>query len=127
MEFQLQAARVSRPNSPGDLSGLAAVKPGSHVWLMMYYNITALPKSARRITTYEVLRGKQTIFKVVYKGSSKAGEVGRFSRYAVYNVPSSLRFGQYAYRATLTIAGRRQTKTWKFTVGKREVPAKAST
>jgi len=124
VQFSLDAARVARENDPGDLKGLATIKPGSRVWLMMYYTVSSLPRAATRITSYEVLFKGKTLYKVSYRGKMKAGETGRFSRYDVFSVPSSLAFGSYVFKAHLTIAKHQKTKAWNFKVGRQETPAR---
>jgi hypothetical protein len=124
MSFSLDAARVSRTGNPGNLEGLAAVKPGSTVWLMMYYTVKRMPKTVTRVTVYEVDSGSHAIYKIAYKHNTK--EVGRFSRYTVYHVPASLAFGPYVFRATLRFGGRSRARAWKFQVAHQEKIAPAS-
>jgi hypothetical protein len=124
--FTLDAARVAHINNPGNFAGLIAVKRGKPVWLMMYYTVESIPKSETRTTTYTILQGGKTLYKVAYKGTVKSSELGRFSRYQVFTVPATLPFGKYSFRATLTIGSVTKTKTWPFTVGNREVAAKVS-
>jgi hypothetical protein len=110
--------RLSLPNNKGDLSGLAAVKPGTTVWLMMYFTVNHLPAQVRRVTTYQINYAGKTIFKITYKETVKSSYLGRFSRYSVYTVPVSLPYGSYAYRATLTFGKTTQTRAWRFQVAK---------
>lgn len=126
-EFSLDAARVSRINNPGNLQGLATVTPGSHVWLMMYYTVHVLPRTEQRVTTYWITARGHTVYKVTYRTPQKVTEQGRFSRYTIYLVPTTLPFGVYYYHADLSIGGIKHQKTWKFTVGKRERVATAHT
>lgn len=116
--FSLDAARVSRVGNPGNLQGLAEVKRGSKVWLMMYYTVGALPRNLTRTTVYTVRYGKRTVYQVTYKSAEKAADHGRFSRFTVYAVPSTLPYGAYTYRATLSLAGQRRSKSWKFRIGR---------
>jgi hypothetical protein len=127
LSFSLDAARVSRVNNPGNFQGLAAVRPGSRVWLMMYYTITNLPKSLQRTTTYDILAGSKRIFSVTYRDSEKRQDRGRFSRYTVYSVPSGLPFGKYRFRATLKLGKSSATRTWGFAVAAHERVASNST
>lgn len=126
MQFSLDAVRVSKVNNPGNLEGLAAVKPGSTVWLMMYYTVGMVPSSVKRITTYTVQYKGKTIFQVTYKGSQKTSDVGRFSRYTEYSVPAGLPYGHYVYRAALTLGRHSVKKSWKFQVAKQERVARRS-
>jgi hypothetical protein len=121
--FSLDAVRVSRPNNPGNMSGLAAVKPGTKVWLMMYYTVTSLPKKASRVTTYAIQYRDKTVYKVAYRSAVDPSDIGRFSRYTIYSVPKSLPFGPYVYRASLAIGKLSKSKSWKFAVAKQERPA----
>jgi hypothetical protein len=116
--FHLDAVRLSLPNNKGDLSGLAAVKPGVTVWLMMYFTVNHLPTHVRRLTTYQINYAGKAIFKVVYKGTVTSSYIGRFSRYSVYSLPASLPYGSYVYRATLAFGKKTQTKSWRFQVAK---------
>lgn len=118
--FSLDAARVSQVNNPGNLIGLAAVKPGSKVWLMMYYTVRTLQKSVSRVTTYSIKYKGKVVYKVAYNTTMKRTELGRFSRYTAYSVPASLPYGPYVYRARLTIGMKSQSKSWKFSVAKQE-------
>lgn len=121
ISFTLQAARVSKRGNPGNLRGLASVRPGSTVWLMMYYSVTNLPHAAMRVTTYSILRNHQPVFTVAYRGNMSPAEAGkRLSRYTVYSVPRTLPLGQYAFRAVLKIGARQQTKTWRFSLGTKQ-------
>ena len=124
LSFSLDAVRVSRVNNPGNLSGLVAVRPGSKVWLMMYYTVKSVPKNTQRVTTYSIQFKGRTIFKVAYKGSLKRTDTGRFSRYAVYSVPRTLPFGSYTYQGALTVGKKVKTKSWKFSIAKQERSAK---
>jgi hypothetical protein len=125
-EFSMDAARVARPGNPGNFSGLAAVKPSSTVWLMMYYTVSALPRNATRITTYQVTYQGRVVFKVAYKTSIKKSEIGRFSRYQVFTVPRTLPYGKYLFKASLSISDIAKSRGWHFAVGKKEVLAKTS-
>jgi hypothetical protein len=116
--FHLDAVRLSLPNNKGDLSGLAAVKRGATVWLMMYFTVKHLPAKVRRLTTYQINYAGKPVYKVTYRESVKGPYVGRFSRYSVYSIPSSLSYGSYVYRATLAFGKGAQTKSWKFQIGK---------
>lgn len=124
INFSLDAARVSTLHNPGNLKGLATVKRGSTVELMMYYTLHALPRKAMRITTYEVQYRGRTVYRVSYKGTESGKALGRFSRYALYKVPASLPYGKYIYRATLKLGNRSQTANWSFSVGKVTRPAR---
>jgi hypothetical protein len=120
LSFTLDAVRVSKPGNPGNLSGLAAVKRGSHVWLMMYYTVASMPKSMTRTTTYQVLYRGKLLYQVVYKSQMKKTEIGRFSRYADYTIPKTLPFGHYTFHAALTIGKLKHTRSWKFDVGNQD-------
>jgi hypothetical protein len=126
LAFSLDAARVARVNNPGNFSGLSAVKRGTRVWLMMYYTVSNISHSSNRLTTYRVgYRGK-TVFNIAYKTKIKTSERGRFSRYQVFDVPSTLPYGHYTFHATLSIGNRSQSKGWHFTVATKEVVAKTT-
>lgn len=127
VRFTLDAARVAHVNNPGDLSGLIAVKPGTKVWLMMYYTISSIAKNAPRNTTYELQHNGKTFYKTVYKSTAKVSDgVGRFSRFDVYQIPSTQPYGQYDLKVTLTIGKVTQTTVWKFSVAKQERVATTS-
>lgn len=117
--FSLDAARVSRVNNPGNLSGLSAVKRGSKVWLMMYFTVSHLAKAVTRVTTYTIQYRGRVIFKVAYRGKMSRSEVGRFSRYTVFSVSRSLPYGSYVYKATLAVGKVSRTKRWTFAVAQR--------
>jgi len=123
--FTLDAARVSRVRDPGDLAGLASVRPGSTVWLMMYYTVRNLTRRTTRITTYRITGSGRTIYKVTYKQPAGQKEIGRLSRYTPYHVPRSLPYGHYFFHAALALGTQRHQRIWKFDVGRREVPAAA--
>ncbi len=112
--------RVAKVNNPGNLRGLTAVRPGSTIWLMMYYTVNSLPKKMTRITTYIITYRGRIMFQAVYRGPIKPTETGRRSRYTVYTVPRSASYGSYRFKAKLAIGKRVQAKTWKFAVGKQE-------
>lgn len=118
--FSLDAARVSPLNNPGNLKGLAAVKPGTKVELMMYYTIKTLQKNVTRVTTYTILAHAKPIYQVAYKTPQKAGDVGRFSRYTVYTVPKGLAYGPYVFKASLQLGSKSRSAAWKFRVAKQE-------
>ncbi|HLJ68296.1 MAG TPA: hypothetical protein VKX16_13135 [Chloroflexota bacterium] len=118
--FSLDAARVSKIDNPGDLSGLSAVRPGSHVWLMMYFTVRAITKPVMRSTTYTIKAGSHTIFKVTYRARVKPNQTGRYSRYQVYIIPSTLPFGKYQFRAVLAFGSRHETKIWHFSVARHD-------
>lgn len=120
LSFTLDAARVAKVNNPGDLSGLAAIKPGSTVWLMMYYSVHHLPKTMQRTTTYEVLYNNKTVFRVVFDTTAKPSDVGRFSRYTSYKAPANLPFGHYTFRASLAFGTKTRHVSWKFSVARQE-------
>jgi hypothetical protein len=123
LEYRLDAARVSAVGNPGNLAGLASTKPGNRVWLMMYYTIAAISRPAVRTTVYSITYKGRAIYRVTYRSHMKPSGSGRFSRYTVYDVPRTLPYGTYFYRATLSIGATRQTKTWKFALARRERPA----
>jgi len=112
--YSLDAARVSKLHDPGDLAGLTAVRPGSHVWLMIYYTFHSLPHAVSRVATYDILGGTRLLYRIAYRATEKAGTSGRFVKYTVYHLASTLPFGDYRFRATLAVGGRTQVKTWKF-------------
>jgi hypothetical protein len=126
LSFSLDAARVSRINNPGNFAGLSSVKRGSRVWLMMYFTVHSLPHKETRTTTYALMRGAQTLYKVAYSGTVKTTDIGRFSRYQSFTVPGTLPYGKYTFQATLTIGSVSRSKRWSFSVGTHEVAAKAS-
>jgi len=123
--FSMNAARVARQHNPGDLSGLKTVKQGSTVWLMMYYTLSSVRTGAARLTTYAVFEKHHLVFRQGYKTRVKSPEVGRFSRYVVYHVPSNIPVGTYVFRATLWIGKRHQAKEWRFHVAPTRRPAKS--
>jgi hypothetical protein len=116
LSFSLDAARVSKPNNPGNLVGLAAVKRGSKVWLMMYYTVRSLPKTMTRVTKYSIAYRGKTVFQKSFQTKIKRTEIGRFSRFWPYAVPPSWPYGAYIYKARLTIGKISRTKSWKFTL-----------
>jgi hypothetical protein len=120
LNYSLDAVRVAKVNNPGNLAGLVEIKPGTKVWLMLYYTVRTLPKATSRLAVYTIEHDGKSIFKVAYKGDMKRGEVGRYSRYTVYDAPRSLAFGKYVYQAALTIGKKTQVKSWNFTVGPHE-------
>jgi hypothetical protein len=124
LSFSLDAARVSRENTPGDLSGLAAVTRSSRVWLMMYFTVKSVPKALKRITTYTIRFQRRTIYQAVYQSAQKTSDLGRYSRYVAYTFPASLPYGTYAFRAKLSIGGITESKTWPFRVARQERVAK---
>lgn len=124
--FSLDAVRVSKVHNPGNLVGLAAVKPGTNVWLMMYYTVNHLSRVAMRVATYTVNFGARTVFKVAYKEKLKPSDLGRFSKYTVYAVPRSLPYGNYVYHATLTVGKVRKSKSWHFQLAKHNRVAAAT-
>lgn len=126
LSFSVDAARVSPLNNPGDLQGLADVKPGTKVELMMYYTIKTLPKTVTRVTTYTVLAQNKPVYQVAYKNPEKAHDVGHFSRYTVYTIPKSLPYGPYVFRASLQLGTKARAATWKFRVAKQERLANTS-
>lgn len=123
LSFSLDAARVSKVGNAGDLGGLVSVKPGTRVWLMMYYTVRSMPSSMQRTTLYEIESGGKSVFRQAFRTTIKRSELGRFSRYTVYTVPPSLRYGPYRFRAVLTIGTVTRSKGWKFRIGKQELPA----
>jgi hypothetical protein len=124
--FTLDAARVALPDNPGNFAGLLSVKPGTRVWLMMYYTVHTLPSKTTRATTYQIMYGSKTIFKVGYRSSIKPSELGRYSRYQVFDVPAGLPFGRYSFKAVLSIAGMQRSRTWHFSIGSKTVQVKSS-
>lgn len=117
LSFSLDAARVAQSNNPGNRQGLDTVNGGQRVRLMMYYTIRSLPKAEIRVTTYDIRDESGTsVFRVSFKGTEKPGDTGRFIRYTYYSVPANLPFGRYDFRATLRIAGRSQTREWRFAI-----------
>jgi hypothetical protein len=126
LSFSLDAARVAHINNPGNFSGLSSVKRGNPVWLMMYFTVHSVPHKETRTTTYAILRGAQTLYKVAYKGTVKTADIGRYSRYQLFTVPGTLPYGKYTFKATLKIGTVSRSKSWGFSVGTHEVAAKAS-
>jgi hypothetical protein len=112
--FSLDAVRVSKLNNPGDLAGLTAVRPGSHVWLMIYYTLHSLPHAYSRVATYDILAGSKLLYRVVFRATEKHGTNGRFVKYTIYHLPSTLPFGTYQFRAALAIGHATQTRVWAF-------------
>ena len=127
LKFTVDAVRVSKVNNPGNLQGLASVKRGTKVWLMLYYTIDSMPRTLTRVTSYMVLNHGKPLFSVTYRDKEKASDVGRFSRYTVYTIPKTLPYGQYTYHATLTLGGQLRSKSWRFLVGKQERIGRLST
>jgi hypothetical protein len=119
-DFSLDAARVSKVNDPGDLRGLVSIKPGSKVWLMLYFTVNSLPRKMQYTTTYEVLFKRTTVFKVAYQSTAKMHELGRFSHYVAFTASRSLTLGAYLFRATLKFGSDLRTRHWKFSVGRHE-------
>ncbi|PZS02070.1 MAG: hypothetical protein DLM70_10825 [Chloroflexi bacterium] len=121
IQFSLEAARLSRVNNPGNLQGLREVRPGTRVWLMMYYTVHSLPRSLPRLTRYTIFRRTQVLYRVAYSGKVRLTDQGkRLSRYTTYVIPKTLSRGRYVYRAVLQIGKRHQTKVWPFMIGSRE-------
>jgi hypothetical protein len=125
LQFRLDAVRLSRVGNPGNLAGLAAARPGSKVWLMMYYRVSMLPRSMERTTVYTITYKSRTIYRVSYRSVMRPSEQGRSSRYTVYTIPRTLPYGAYLFRATLLIGRDAQSKSWKFALAKqnREIRA----
>lgn len=123
LSFSLDAVRVSKPGNNGDLSGLAAVRPGTKVWLMMYFTVRSLPRKETRVTTYTIQYNGKTVYTKSFQGQMKRTEIGRFSRYTVYDVPRTFPYGRYVFRATLNIGRASHAKGWKFRVARQELPA----
>lgn len=119
LRFSLDAARVANVGNPGNRQGLDAVQPGQRVWLMMYFTINSVPRRLTRTTTYEILRGNIVVFRAPFKATIGPTDVGRFIRYTVYMPPTTLPFGLYTFRATLTIDGQSKRRTWQFALLKR--------
>lgn len=117
LSFSLDAARVGKSNNPGNLAGLDAIKVAQKVRLMMYYTISGMPRRTSRLTTYDIRDATgRSVFKVSFKGTEPAGDTGHFVRYTYFVPPSGLPVGLYKFRATLTIAGRSQTRVWRFAI-----------
>jgi hypothetical protein len=81
---------------------------------MMYYTLHTLPHAYSRVATYDVLAGSKLLSRVVFRATEKAGTNGRFVKYTVYHLPSTLPFGTYHFRATLVIGGVTQVRRWSF-------------
>lgn len=124
--FSLDAARVAKVGDRGDLQGLAAIKPGSKVWLMMYYTVSAATPGITRTTTYQIQSHGHTIFQVTYRLKESSPEMGRLSRYTVYAVPRTLPYGAYLYRAILKLGKQTRKRTWKFQVARQQRVAATS-
>lgn len=118
---------MAKVHNPGDFRGLLAVRPGSTVWLMMYYTLKSLPKPMTRLTTYTIRYQGKVLFQISYKAPIKSTDVGRRSRYTVYTIPRTAHFGSYVYTAVLQIGKRHQTKSWKFAVAKHNRETSEST
>lgn len=119
--FSLDAARVAPVNNAGDLSGLAAVRAGSTVWLMMYLTIKTESPAASADSTYEIYKGATSILRASYVWKTKARQTGRFSRYMEYRIPAGLPLGQHlVLKTTLRIGKQSQTRTWTFVVAKQQ-------
>ncbi len=125
-DFTLDAVRLSRVNNPGNLEGLAAVKPGTRVWLMMYYTVRSMPGPMKRTTSYSIMYSGKTLFRVKYSSTAKPAELGRYSRYSVYVLPRTLPFGRYMFKASLSFGPTAATKLWKFAVAKQELVSSTS-
>jgi len=92
------------------------VTRGQKTSLVMYYTIKTMPKAVKRITTYQIRDASgRTVFGVTFPPGTEDHN-GQFARYTAYTVPTSLPFGVYSYRATLTLAKSTQTRTWLFAV-----------
>lgn len=121
IRFTLDAARVSHVNNPGDLSGLAAVRPGTKVWLMMYYTVTSISKNLTRTVTYELQTKGKTFYRSIFKTTAKVSDgTGRFSRFDEYQFARTQPYGDYALKVTLTMGSQTQTTVWKFSIAKQE-------
>lgn len=115
LRFTLDAARVAAPKTPGNRVGLDLVRQGQRVALVMYYTIRSIPRRLTRVTTYEIMFGTRTVLRVSFR-TTIAPTVGQFARYTIVTIPSSTRFGVYVYRATLTIDGQTQRRSWRFAI-----------
>jgi hypothetical protein len=118
VSFLLYAARVSTVNILGDLSGLATVHRGMTVWLMMFYDIRSVPQTALSTETYAVMRKSTTVFRATTYREVAPKDTGRSFLHTIYTVPRSLPYGEYSFRATLTIGEKSETKTWRFVVAR---------
>lgn len=125
LDFSLDAVRLSKQHDPGDRHGLASVRPGTSVWLMMYFTMRSLPAPATRIALYEILSRGKILYRIGYSQRVKAHETGSFVRYVPYIVPRSMPYGPYSFSADLKLNGKSKWKSWKFSVGRqqREVAA----
>ncbi len=116
LSFSLDAARVDREKHVGDREGMDQVSRGQPVNLLLYYTVRSIPHSVTRVTTYEVDRGSQVVFKAEYRGKQGSKDLGSFVRYIPYLVPSGIRPDVYTFRATLRLDGHQQTRSWTFAV-----------
>jgi hypothetical protein len=108
-------------NNAGDLAGLAAVRPGSTVWLMMYLTIKSQGPATAADSTYEIDAGARSILRASYVWKTKARQTGRFSRYMEYRIPAGLPIGQHlTLKTTLRIGHQSQTRTWNFVIAKQQ-------
>lgn len=117
--FSVDAVRVSKVNNPGNLQGLETVKRGSNVWLMVYFTVDRLPRQVKRVTSYSINRNGRTVFRVIYSSAQRRSDLGRFSRYVSYRIPSTLPYGRYSLHIVLTMRGVTHSKSWRFSVGNR--------
>ncbi|MBV9282650.1 MAG: hypothetical protein JOZ41_21440, partial [Chloroflexi bacterium] len=119
VNFFLYAARLSAVDNPGNLEGLAAVRPGSRVWLMMYYIVKSVPRTMIRLSTYTISHGGKTVYRTSVRSTVGPGDVGRSSHYVAYTLAPFLPYGHYRFQASLTINTIEETKVWDFDVGPR--------
>jgi hypothetical protein len=80
----------------------------------MSFTITSVPRTVNSTRTYAVTHGSQTVFKVSFGGTVGPGGTGRFVRFTYYVPPRTLPFGVYTFKGTLKLAGKSQSRTWKF-------------
>jgi hypothetical protein len=96
--------------------GLPAAPLGKTVWLMMYYTMTRVPQSVSWVATYTVTHAGKLMGQFKYHGQMSAGTTGSFVRYAPFALAPSFAPGRYSFRASLSVGGRVETRTWGFNV-----------
>jgi hypothetical protein len=112
----VDAARITLPKHESQRQGIDQVQPGEKVSLVVYYTINSLPKAVKRVTRYQIKDSSgHVIFDVPFPPGTES-KSGEYARYTSYSVPTSLPFGVYSYRATVTLANRSEGRTWVFAV-----------
>lgn len=87
---------------------------------MVYYTVRSLTHPTTRVTTYSILRKGGVVYRIVYKAPMSTQELGRFSRYTIYDLPKTMPYGKYTYLASLKIGKKSKTRSWTFAVARRD-------